>query len=298
MTYLFFLISLDCSNLGCWTEHWIDYFVDLGYPIMAISLRGTGGTFAGIGVKKVKIDEHAADIRAFLKEVDQLLLLKTKKDTQIRLMKPVIVSHSFGGAAVTKYMETYPDELSQMSATIFLCSVPPSGNGDMTIRFLRRSLVRAWKITAGFAMKKSIVDADLCRDLFFGGPKIELEEKQEDGTVVTAVEDYGVSDEDIERYQGYFKRDTVATLDVSDFVKRLPSKQWVDGCAPFLSRLPPCLVVGATRDFIVDQEGVEETAKYFGVSPLLVDSPHDIMIGANWKRGADEIYKWLQENGL
>lgn len=48
-----------------------------------------------------------------------------------------------------------------------LCSVPPSGNGKMTMRFLFRSLKDSWKITAGLAMKKVIQDDELCRELFF-----------------------------------------------------------------------------------------------------------------------------------
>ena len=47
-------------------------------------------------------------------------------------------------------------------------------------------------------------------------------------------------------------------------------------------------------DFIVDREGVEETAKFFGVEPVFVDSPHDIMLTNKWKNGADAIESWLE----
>ena len=99
-----------------------------------------------------------------------------------------------------------------------LCSVPPSGNGKMTLRFLRRSLLNSWKITSGLAMKKCIVDVDLCRTLFFG-------------------DNYGISDEQIVQIQSRFKEDTVATIDIGDFVKRLPSKGVIKGRAPFLMNL-------------------------------------------------------------
>ncbi|KAL3936242.1 MAG: hypothetical protein SGBAC_008400 [Bacillariaceae sp.] len=304
----------------CWCENWMDYFVERGYPVVALSLRGTGGTFAGEGVKKVKIDEHAADIQAFLGQADSLL--ETKKiegsgnvapffqqildsispsgTSSKAETKPVLISHSFGGAAVMKYMEKYPSELNNISGAITLCSVPPSGNGPMTLRFLRRSLVQSWKITAGFALKRCLENAELCRDLFFGGPKEIVEEVQSDGSVETKiVNDYGVSDDDLARFQTYFQRDTEATIDVSDFVKNVPSKLWDEKCqAPFVNRLPPCLVVGATRDFLVDREGVDETAQYFGVETTMVESPHDVMIGECWQNGADTIYEWLQSNGL
>jgi pimeloyl-ACP methyl ester carboxylesterase len=299
----------------CWCEHWMDYFVERGYPVIALSLRGTGGTFAGEGVTKVKIDEHAADIQAFLSQADAMVRNKTSggeddapppfwqsivdsisSSESPGHVKPVLISHSFGGAAVMKYMETFPDELIKLSGAITLCSVPPSGLGPMTMRFIRGSLIQSWKIIAGFALKKCFEKADLCRDLFFGGPKIE--EAQEDGSVAT-VDDNGVSDEDIARYQGYFRRDTAATIDAADFVKQLPSKQWDENRrAPFLSKLPPCLVIGADRDYLIDKEGTEETANYFGVEAQMIDSPHDVMIGSNWKEGAGVIYEWLQANGM
>mmetsp|Transcript_5097 Transcript_5097/g.6710 ORF Transcript_5097/g.6710 Transcript_5097/m.6710 type:complete len:164 (-) Transcript_5097:96-587(-) len=157
----------------------------------------------------------------------------------------------------------------------------------MTIRFLRRSLVSSWKIIAGFALKKAITHPALCRELFFGGDKQVLK----DGNV----EDYGITDEDIARYQGYFLRDTDAIIDVSDFVKNLPSDKAVEGRAPFLTQLPPCLVVGAERDNIVDQEGVDETAFYLGLDEaVMIDSPHDVMLGRNWQKGADAIHEWLE----
>jgi hypothetical protein len=56
-------------------------------------------------------------------------------------------------------------------------------------------------------------------------------------------------------------------------------------------------VIGAQRDFIVDREGVEETATYFGVSePLYVDSPHDVMLGRNWEITANIIQNWVKES--
>ena len=59
------------------------------------------------------------------------------------------------------------------------------------------------------------------------------------------------------------------------------------------------MVLGATRDFIVDSEGVEETARYFGVSsPIFVDSPHDVMLGRNWEYSAEALATWLRDTKL
>ena len=168
-----------------------------------------------------------------------------------------------------------------------LCSVPPSGNGPMTLRYLLRSFRESWKITVGFAMKKAIVDKVLCRELFFGGDEVAS----------------GISDEKLERYQSYFERDTVATIDLKDLAGKLPSLM-VDkesGNAVFANALNGLalkpFVMGASDDFIVDKEGVIETAKYVGLNAdevNFVESPHDIMLGKKWQNGASAILGWIQ----
>jgi pimeloyl-ACP methyl ester carboxylesterase len=221
-------------------------------------------------VKKVKLDEHASDLKSFLEQIPELVGSKEK---------PILISHSFGGLAAMKYLEQYPERALSLDGIIIMCSVPPSGNGKMTLRFLKRSLVDSWKITAGFAMKRCIQNDSLCRDLFFGGTD----------------DDNGISDQDIARYQSYFARDTEAVIDIRDLLKNLPSLTAVDGKAPHLDKFPPCLVIGSERDFIVDREGVEETATYFGIEqPTFVDSPHDVMLGRNWKNAASTIHDWVQ----
>mmetsp|Transcript_16637 Transcript_16637/g.36091 ORF Transcript_16637/g.36091 Transcript_16637/m.36091 type:complete len:137 (-) Transcript_16637:65-475(-) len=135
-------------------------------------------------------------------------------------------------------------------------------------------------------MKKAIVDKPLCRDLFFGGND----------------DDNGISDQDLERYQSYFERDTVATIDLADLATKLPSllvdKQ--SGNAPFAKQLQTLplkpLVVGTLDDFIVDRKGVDETSRYMGIKGggLMVDSPHDVMLGNKWRNGADAILNWVK----
>ena len=280
----------------CWSEKYMPYFAELGYPCVAFSLQGTGGTpTVEEGAKKVKISSHVADLDAFLKGLSDYedgdddakynLGLELGKNPPIALL-----GHSFGGLTIMKWLEQYYDEDTEdnaknqsinLAGVALMCSVPPSGNGKMTMRFLRRSLRDSWKITAGFVLKKAITDKQICRDLFFGG-----------------TDDNGVSDEDIERYQSYFDRDTTATIDLGDLSRRLPSARAdkESGQAPFAKKLPHPLVIAASDDFIVDEEGSRETAAYFGLEqgPVIVDSPHDIMLGNKWKNGADAILEWVQ----
>ena len=285
----------------CWSEHYMPYFASLGYATVALSLQGTGGTPpTESGATKVKIQNHVDDLNAFLIGLSDVdgddteegnLELKLGKSPRI-----VLIGHSFGGLAIMKWLEQYYDndvvvddddqggdemigrrnKRINLAGISLLCSVPPSGNGKMTTRFLLRSPIDSWKITAGFVMKKAITDKSICRTLFF---------------------DDSISEEEIEQYQQYFKRDTIATIDLIDLGKKLPSARADrrSGGAPFVDKLPsPSLVVAAADDFIVDLEGSKECARYFGLDdPIIVDSPHDVMLGQKWKNGADAILDWL-----
>lgn len=270
------------------------YFASFGYPCYAISLRGTGGTFAGEGVKKVRIEQHVQDITDFINYVQESeSQLNANVDSD---PKPVLIAHSFGGLAIMKYLESYllpsqdSDDVSSVnlpiSGVVSMCSVPPSGNGKMTMRFLKRSLKDSWKITAGLAMKKCINDEKLCRELFFDeGCDEDVE---------------GISSDDLKRIQGYFERDTVATIDLMDLAKQLPSIYTDEnGKATFLENdivspnFVPALVIGARDDFIVDEEGVVEVAKYYGVEEFMVESSHDVMLDKRWKNAANKILSFL-----
>jgi alpha-beta hydrolase superfamily lysophospholipase len=270
------------------------YFASFGYPCYAISLRGTGGTFAGEGVKKVRIEQHVQDITDFINYVQESeSQLNANVDSD---PKPVLIAHSFGGLAIMKYLESHllpsqdSDDVSSVnlpiSGVVSMCSVPPSGNGKMTMRFLKRSLKDSWKITAGLAMKKCINDEKLCRELFFDeGCDEDVE---------------GISSDDLKRIQGYFERDTVATIDLMDLAKQLPSIYTDEnGKATFLENdivspnFVPALVIGARDDFIVDEEGVVEVAKYYGVEEFMVESSHDVMLDKRWKNAANKILSFL-----
>jgi pimeloyl-ACP methyl ester carboxylesterase len=274
------------------------YFASLGYATVALSLQGTGGTPPSVnGVTKVKMKHHVNDLDAFLiglsdagedDEDDTSNANNWSLGLQLGIRpRVVLVGHSFGGLAIMKWLEQYydddEDEVKRkrnnsinLAGVSLLCSVPPSGNGKMTMRFLLRSPLDSWKIIAGFVWKKAITDKSICRTLFF---------------------DESTSDEEIEQYQQYFKRDTIATIDLVDLGKQLPSAQAdrQTGRAQFVDKLPSSLVVAAAYDFIVDLEGSNECARYFGLEgPIIVDASHDVMLGKKWKNGADAILEWLQ----
>jgi pimeloyl-ACP methyl ester carboxylesterase len=274
----------------CWQEKFIPYFVERGFPCIAMSWRGTGGTPAGEGVKKVKILEHCADLQGLVDSIPSIL------GREYVAQKPILVSHSMGGIYVMKFLEEAWKQgkkpRDMFAGIASFCSTPPSGNGKSTMRVLRRSLRDAYRITVGFVWKRVNTDATICRLCFFGGePKV-----LDDGTI----DDFGVSEEDVFRYQSYFERDSTAVLDVMDLSRKLPSKLVdAEGRAPFAKDLPPCLVVGALDDFIVDQIGNDETSRYYGLDKAVyVDSPHDIMLTRKWRNGADALLEWIEKDVL
>jgi len=56
----------------------------------------------------------------------------------------------------------------RIGGLVLMCSVPPSGNGPMTSRFVQsRGWETVWDITRGFVFKDAAKEAELCRRFFF-----------------------------------------------------------------------------------------------------------------------------------
>jgi len=239
-----------------WEAHWMEHFAAAGLESHAISLRGTSGT--PCDAKSVKITEHVEDLKAFV-------------DEALGGVSPILVGHSFGGASCLKYLESG----GPAAGAVLLCSVPPSGNGPMVLRFLRRSLRQAWLITRGFAAKAAATDVQTCRDLFF---------------------DERTPLETVARYLPLLEADAQVGLDVGHFTRHLPSActDSATGRATWLDAAPPTLVLGADRDGVVDREGVEETAAFLGTCARFVDLPHDVMLCNGWEAPAEVVVEWVR----
>ena len=242
----------------CWEAHWLEFFGEAGLDAHAVSLRGTSGSPAA-EQSSVRITEHVDDLRSLVAEV-------------FPDRPPVLVGHSFGGSSCLKYVEAG----GPTSGLVLLCSVPPSGNGPMVARFLRRSLRQAWLITAGFALKRAATDANVCQQLFFD-ERTPLDE--------------------VARYLPRLEADAQVGLDVRHFLSELPSKRLgEDGVtASWLSRAPPALVIGAAGDGVVDRDGVEETAAFLGTSAEFYDLPHDLMLSRGWEAPAERVAAVVNE---
>ena len=252
-------------SANCW-ENFLPFFESNGYDVRACSLRGTGptGMVTGETDRSVAINTHVADLKKVLEAFN---------------VPPIIVAHSFGGLVTMKMLEDAGIR-KRVKGVALLCSVPPSGNGPMTGRFIRRDGWAAFKIVRGFVFKAVKKNPDICRDLFF---------------------DERVGDGDIKEYMERFEADSKVGIDLGSLKGNLPSdvSMSVSGVASYLedgpSLAPKRLVLGAERDYIVDSQGVEETATYFGTEARFVETAyHDCMLGPVWPRTAQVIYDWLQ----
>lgn len=274
----------------CWAEHWMPWFAQRGYPCYSVSLRGTSGS--PVKSKVVTIEEHVDDIAAFIE-------VKLPEDSR---STAVLVGHSFGGTSVMKFIENRTAGVDYGGAAL-LCSVPPSGNGPMTKRFIRNRPLGSLKIVAGFVAKLACVQPNLCRELFFGDTLNAAEEFGSDGDV------------SIQRFMARFKEDSEVGLDLKALASSLPSLSAdEDGVARWLQNTKGderieehyrYFVLGGKDDFLVDEEGVTETARFLGLDgaadgtgprppfTLLPGTPHDLMLGKRWRLGAGALAAWL-----
>jgi alpha-beta hydrolase superfamily lysophospholipase len=226
--------------------------------------------------KKVKVVEHVSDV---------MRVLEVIKDENADSPLPIIVAHSIGGIITMKILESEVARNSLLGGAALLCSVPPSGNGPMTGRFLRRDLRKAFKIVQGFVFKKALTDIENARTLFFDSDKVSC------------------TDEEVCYHMKKFEKDSKVSLDLADFAPILPSVTMdkISGGAAWLKEvkketlsLKRC-VLGAGEDYIVDEEGIEEVAKYMGVNKSMIDgAPHDVMLGGQWRKTADVLENWLE----
>ena len=171
----------------------------------------------------------------------------------------MVITHSFSSLILLK-------TLPNVKGYVLCNPIPPSGNFRMTVRFLRRSLGKSYKIIKGLAFKKVCEDEGLARFCFF-------DEEMED----------------VEGWMDGFKRDSEYTIDLKDLSKNLPKKNRKD---------VPSFVIGSTGDNIVDEEAVAETREFLGGEMTMIDSAHDVMLGRRWEEGAYEILEWLKRKGL
>ncbi|KAF2933661.1 uncharacterized protein [Oryza sativa Japonica Group] len=242
----------------CWAEHWLPFFSSAGFPCYALSLRAQGES--SVPPEKVAgtLETHTGDIADFIrKEVS---------------LPPVLIGHSFGGLIVQQYISCLGgSELlhPKLAGAVLVCSVPPSGNSGLVWRYLLTKPVAAIKVTLSLAAKRFANSLSLCKETFFS-PEMD--------------------DDLVQRYQGLMKDSSKLPLfDLRKLNASLP-------VASVPNNTVNILVVGASSDFIVDAEGLSETARFYNVQPVCIEGiAHDMMLDCSWDKGAGIILSWLEK---
>ncbi|PIN05838.1 Soluble epoxide hydrolase [Handroanthus impetiginosus] len=245
----------------CWAEHWLPFFSQHGFDCYALSLLGQGESDSPAGQVAGSLQTHAADVADFIcKEIE---------------LPPVLLGHSFGGLIVQYYLayvgsrELQEKECSHpyLAGGVLVCSVPPSGNSGLVWRYLFSKPIAAFKVTRSLAAKAFQTSLPLCKETFFSA----------------AMEDRLVL-----RYQKLMTESSSMPLfDLRKLNASLPVPPMKDSSIKIL-------VLGANDDFIVDAEGLRETGRFYGVSPVCIEGvAHDMMLDCSWEKGAQVILSWL-----
>lgn len=240
----------------CWKEHFLPFFSADGWNSSAVSLRAQGNSDRVQAGVAGTLDTHARDLAEVIGSFSR---------------PPVVVAHSFSGLILQKYIlgigSGAPQGYPPLAGAAFFCCVPPSGNKELVVRFLKRDPIESLKITWGFVAKTFVGDINAARDLFFSKD---------------------IPEDRLKRYHRQLAAcSAVRLLDLSDMNRQVP-------LAPAPRDHPPALVVGAADDRVVDVQAVEELAKYYGVTPtVLPRTAHDCMLDTRWEEPALVLQHWL-----
>ncbi|XLR64921.1 hypothetical protein S83_015593 [Arachis hypogaea] len=147
---------------------------------------------------------------------------------------PILNAHSFGVLIIQYYISSLGS--NNPEGAILVCSVPPSGNSGLVWRYLFTKPIAAFKVTCSLAVIAFQTSLPLCRETFFSAT---------------------MEDHIVKRYQELMKESSrLSFFDLRKLNASLP-----------VPSAPNCpvnvLVLGAKNDFIVDTEGLNETAKFY-----------------------------------
>ncbi|XP_023634085.1 uncharacterized protein LOC17880669 [Capsella rubella] len=248
----------------CWVEHWLPYFSSSGFDSYAVSLLGQGESDVPLGTVSGTLQTHASDIADFI-------------ESNLGSSPPVLIGHSFGGLIVQYYLANIVNKQSfgsesvfpELSGAVLVCSVPPSGNSGLVLRYLFSKPVAAFKVTLSLAAKGFQKSIPLCRETFFSP---------------------AMDDQLVKRYQDLMTESSRMPLfDLRKLNASLPVPKPMENSTKVL-------VLGAKDDFIVDDEGLMETGRFYNVEPVCIeDVAHDLMLDCSWEKGAEVLLSWLCE---
>jgi pimeloyl-ACP methyl ester carboxylesterase len=238
------------AGAWCWEKYFLPYFAEHGYASHGLSLRGHGNSEGKPWVWFNSIDDYLDDLSQVIRKF---------------YTPPVLVGHSMGGLIVQKYLESSP-----APAGILLASIPHTGLIFASMRMYWHHPLLCHKIhwinVLPEQMWKYFTTPEEMRDIFFSK---------------------AVPPETVEKYSGYFQRESYRAM-------------WEMSWLPFLPRpykvKTPLLILGASEDIIIPPDFVESTAAaYNSKAQIFSNMGHAMMLDTGWKEVADQIRHWLGE---
>ncbi|GLE54599.1 alpha/beta hydrolase [Mycobacterium montefiorense] len=101
-----------------WDAHFLDFFAECGFRVLAPSLRGHGSSPADKPLRRCSISDFVDDVTSIANNVAP---------------QPIPIGHSMGGFVVQKYLES-----NDAPAAVLLASAPPHGHLRTLLRTMRR----------------------------------------------------------------------------------------------------------------------------------------------------------------
>lgn len=140
----------------CWDEHFLDYFAERGYRVLAPSFRGHGNSSTDKLLRSCSVADYLADVATVAGGLGG---------------EPVLIGHSMGGLIVQKYLESHP-----APAAVLLTSMPPQGNLGSALRWIRQRPSHFAKMAATGRALPYISTPELARERFFsaGTPEADV----------------------------------------------------------------------------------------------------------------------------
>lgn len=142
----------------CWQEHFIPWFVEKGYAVHAVSLRGHGESDGSLMLHSYRLRDFADDIAKVVDSLDA---------------PPVLIGHSMGGMVIQKYLEE-----ATAPGAIFLTTIPTTGVGvagfeiamQSPLMYAQLCMVQNWgsnfatpEFARNMLFSKNLSDADFHR---------------------------------------------------------------------------------------------------------------------------------------
>jgi pimeloyl-ACP methyl ester carboxylesterase len=131
----------------CWDEHFLDFFADTGYRVLALNLRGHGNSPQEGSLNSCSVHDYVDDVRSVA------AVLPTA---------PVLIGHSMGGFVVQKYLAEFA-----APAAVLVASAPPNGILRTAVRILCQHPVHSAKARAFRRPLRLFGRLPMSRALFF-----------------------------------------------------------------------------------------------------------------------------------